>query len=144
LEVDTPSSVNRSEDAAVEQQAHHDLVTVLTQQPQDIRPRRFLQDANIVVRELSHDAGDDIQGGLTNRWATEAMSEQVFRFLVAGLSKKRLYGEVDHLHTDVSQLKTRAPAHTIAYHDPTSDWGELGPVSVLTRIDRDWDWVKAR
>ena len=97
-----------------------------------------------MVRELSHDAGNDIQGSLANRRATEAMREQVLRSLVASLSKKSLYGKVDQLHTDVSQLKPRAPAHAIANLDPTSDWGEVGPVSVLTRIDRDWDWLKAR
>lgn len=68
------------------------------------------------------------------------MREQMFGPLVPSFSKKRLYGKVYHLLTDISQLKPRA----LGNHDPTSDWGEVGPVSVLTRIDRDWDWVKAR
>ena len=93
-----------------------------------------------MIWELSHNPGNHIHGILTNRQATETMCEQMFGSLVPSLSKKRLYGKVHYLLTDISQLKPRAPGN----HDPTSDWGEVGPVSVLTRIDRDWDWVKAR
>ena len=103
----------------------------------------MLEFPNIFVRKLSDNACDiATEIVLTSIWALEAVRKQVFWSLTKRVVFEDLLNhEVDHLRTQaVSWLKQTGGYCTLK---PTSDWGEVGPVSVLARMERDWDWVNA-
>lgn len=98
LREDAFSSIDGCEDAAVKQQPHHNLISMLTQQPQDFGPWRGPEYANIVVWKLCHETRNVIQSILARFRASVPVCEQVLQFLMgARMPKEALYHEVDYL-----------------------------------------------
>ena len=142
---DPPLFVNRGKDPTVQEEPNHDLIPILTQQFQNFRPRRVFEYSHILIWELNDDSGDvGVESILPSRRALEAVREQMLRALIAGVMfEKLLYDEINYLRSEIVRWRIHLTAHGVLQL-PTSDWGEVGPVSVLTRMERDWDWVKAR
>lgn len=63
--------VDAGEESAVQQQMHHDLVSIAAQETQDLCPRGLLEDLDIVVGKLGYDARDSAwQDGVLALWSS--------------------------------------------------------------------------
>lgn len=99
-------TVQTTENATVQQQPDHNLISALPQQSQNIGPRSLFEGGDMVIGVLEHYSGDAAGHGsdiavheLSGRRALKAMSQEMLRLLIGQTSavEQGCYDKVHYL-----------------------------------------------